>query len=176
MITKINITKQDKFFKREQEFFSGYKKKFVNELTKILLENRDEPFVTDELNIANNFYDALFDFNKDCYEHQLFSLDVLNKNGLKFQYIFASLTQHLVTDFIEYKKSNSSKSVITLIQLCANLQNKLVEMLSSKQETIFDIAPTLEKTKHRMLTRYISAKKRLSSSRTLVPDSPRALK
>lgn len=145
MITKINITKQDKFFKKEHGFFSSYKKKFVNELTKILLENRNEPFVTDELNIANNFYDALFDFNKDCYEYQLFSLDILNKNGSKFQYIFASLTQHLITDFIEYKKSNSSKSVITLIQLCANLQNKLVEILSCKQDIIFDIAPTLEK-------------------------------
>lgn len=148
MITKINIAKQDKFFKTEQEFFHSYKKKFVNELTKILLENRDEPFVSDELSIANNFYDALFDFNADCYEQQLFELGILNKNGLKIEYIFANLTQHMITDFIKFKKKNAASSTVSLIQLCANLQNKLAEVLASKQEIVFDVAPTLEKKKN----------------------------
>jgi c-di-GMP-binding flagellar brake protein YcgR len=148
LITKINIAKQDKFFKTEQEFFHSYKKKFVNELTKILLENKDKPFASDELSIATNFYDALFDFNSDCYEQQLLNLDILNKNSLKIEYVFANLTQHLITDFIKYKNNNETNSIVSLIQLCTNLQNKLSEVLVSKQEMVFDVAPTLEKKKN----------------------------
>jgi len=148
LITKINIAKQDKFFKKEQEFFHTYKKRFVNELAKILLESRDMPFVSDELNIANNFYDALFDFNEDCYEQQLLELDILNKNGSKIEYIFANLTQHMIVDFIKYKKGSTTKSIVMLIQLCTNLQNKLTEVLASKQDILFDIAPTLKKKKY----------------------------
>jgi len=148
LITKINIAKQDNFFKVEQKFFCSHKKQFVNELTKILLEIKQEPYVSDELNIANNFYDALFDYNTDCYEQQLYDLESLNKYGSKIEYIFANLTQHLIVDFIEYKKNITSRSIVTLVQLCANLQNKLAEILLDKQSSVFDIAPTLQKSKN----------------------------
>ncbi len=149
MITKINIAKQDKFFEIERDFFTYYKKQFANELAKILHNAKQNQYCAlNEQSIADNFYDALFDYRVDCYEKHLYCLNALNKNGSNIEYIFSNLIFHLIEAFIDYKKVDASKSVIELIKLCTNLQDKLVEILSIEPSITFDILPSLDKEKN----------------------------
>lgn len=166
LIIKINILKQNKFFKIEQEFFIYHKKAFVNKLANALIDAKKYKYcILDEQIIAKHFYDALFNYKSDCYEKQLYCLKALSKNSSKVKYITSDLLLNLVKDYIEYKKKDASQSIIELFRLCTSLQKKLLKILHEKPHITFDVLPSLDKEKY---IRYLFNESRLNEKIKLI--------
>ncbi len=144
MITEINKIKQNLIFKAEADFFSQHKCNFTQSLVAYLeSENRCGCCLLDNSHIAENFYDALFLPENDCYDKHLCWMKHSNTTNQNIGFFFSSLMYNLLEAFIEYKETKDLKKSIDLIKICAQLQKEILSTLQNKQT--FDVSPYLPK-------------------------------
>lgn len=143
MLTQINRVKLDNFFKREANFFDNYKTKFTQNLAKFLDKNsicEDSNLTYSE--IAENFYEALFNHKKEFYSRHLCWI---RKNPSISMQFFTYLIYELIENFIQNKKTKNKN--IFLIKNLKLLQNYIFES-SREEDDIFDISPYMPKEKN----------------------------
>ncbi len=144
MLTEINRIKQNSIFKKDSDFFSQYKKNFVENLINFLdKENLCKCCLLDKKKIVENFYDALFDPQKDCFDKHLCWISLAYEKNKNIGFFFSSLMYELIESFILYKKSTNFKKSVEFIRICSELQKEILSTLES--EPTFDVSPYLPK-------------------------------
>jgi len=97
--------------------------------------------------MSNDFYDALFDYKVDCYEKQLYCIVDFNKSNSNIDHILSITLYKLIKAFVSYNKNSTSKSTERLIRLCSSFQIEILNTISHKSKTVFDVAPFIKKRK-----------------------------
>ena len=144
MLTEINRIKQSSIFKKETDFFSIYRNHFVEMLINFLdKEDLCKCCLLDKKKIAENFYDALFDPQKDCFDKHLCWMSLAYEKNENVGFFFSSLIYELIESFISYKKSTNFKKSIEFIRICSRLQKEILNTL--KSEPTFDVSPYIPK-------------------------------
>ena len=144
MLTEINRIKQSAIFKNETEFFTQHRSNFTQSIIDYLdSQNICKCCLLDKNRIAENFYDAIFDPKKDCFEKHLCWMKFSNENNKNIGFFFSSLMYNLIEAFMEHKKPKGLKKSMDLIKICANLQKEILSALQSNHT--FDVSPYLPK-------------------------------
>lgn len=143
MLTEINRIKQNPIFKIEADFFKGYKNSFTQSVMNFLNKhNICSCCLLNNDHIAENFYEALFYPQKDCFDKHLCWMKFSDTNNKEVGFFFASLIYKLLETFIEHKEENAKKS-IELLRICASLQKEVLSALDN--DNTFDVSPYLPK-------------------------------
>lgn len=72
MITEINRIKHNPIFKKERAFFQEFKTTFTEKLVEYLTTtNLCRCCIIDKNDTAQNFYEAIFNPDEDCYNRHL---------------------------------------------------------------------------------------------------------
>lgn len=145
MIIEINRIKQNQIFKSESLFFKEYKNIFTEQLVEYLSNvNICKHCIIDKHTIADNFYDAVFDPNEDCFNKHLCWLSNASSTTILF---LCSLMNSMTKEFIDFKKTKGYKQSIELISILESLQNNFLSALSEEDKITFDISPYMPKDK-----------------------------
>jgi hypothetical protein len=144
VITEINRIKQNSIFKKETDFFSQCRDNFIELLIGFLdKENLYQCCLLDKKKVAENFYDALFDPQKDCFDKHLCWINLEYKKNKDLGFFFSTLMYELIESFIVYKQSTDYKKYIEFIGICSSLQKEILSTLNS--DYTFDVSPYLPK-------------------------------
>ncbi|WP_458699828.1 PilZ domain-containing protein [Sulfurospirillum sp. 1307] len=127
MLTQINRIKLDSIFKDEKNFFVNQKEKLVKKILEYIITNDlcKYPFITQE-EVAHEFYDALFSYNKEFYSQHL---SWLKENHFTSMQILSSLMYELLAEYIQEDKTKEQLAHMTktLNSLQKNIANTLVQ-------------------------------------------------
>jgi len=144
MLAEINRIKQNPIFKNETDFFIQYRSNFIQSIIDYLdSQNQCKCCLLSKDRIAENFYDAIFDPKKDCFEKHLCWMKFSNDNNKNIGFFFSSLMYNLLEAFMEHKKEKTSRKSMDLVRICASLQNEILSALNSN--FTFDVSPYLPK-------------------------------
>jgi hypothetical protein len=145
MLTQINRIKQSQIFKNEKDFFEQYKSQFTQSIVNYLdSQNQCKCCILDKQRIAENFYEALFNPQKDCFKRHLCWMQFSNTNNKNIGFFFSSLMYGLIEAYIEYNKAKGLKKSINLIKICSDFQAEILSTLEN--DDVFDVSPYLPKT------------------------------
>jgi len=141
VLTEINRIKQNPIFKNESIFFIQYKENFIQSFTDYIeSDEQSERSFLNKGSIAENFYDAIFDYNKDCFEQHI---DWIKLQSNDIGFIFSSLMYELIEAFMRYKGKTGHEESINLVNICSSLQKEILTALKNK--SVFDVSPYLPK-------------------------------
>jgi hypothetical protein len=141
MSVELNEIKNHSVLEEERKFFLQHKKTFIQTFKYIYKEHYNCPnCILDIEHIANSFYEALYDNEKDCYKKQLCSLFRLKENNIDTGFLYSELTNELIDSFTN---QNLDTAVIipkikSILQVCKKQQAALQEMLSAKECSSFE--------------------------------------
>lgn len=143
MIAEINRIKQNPVFKKEKAFFQKHKTIFTEKLFEYFVkENLCKCCVLDKENISNNFYEAIFNPNEDCYNRHICWLENASAQTVLF---ICSLLNSMTKEFIEDKGTNNYKQAIELITVLEALRDNFFTAISEHDYVTFDVSPHMSK-------------------------------
>lgn len=153
MITEINRIKQSPVFKEEANFFLQHRDIFTQSLL-TFLETKDQykSSFSSTIHIAESFYDAFFDSQRDCFSRHLEWIKLSNDNNIGF--FFSSLIYDLLEAFVVYNGEKNQKQLIALIKACAAIQQEIIN--TTKEKECFDVSPHLQKQEGIIYLRHLS--------------------
>ncbi len=141
MSIQINEIKNHSILEEERKFFLQHKKTFIQTFKYVYKQHYNCPnCILDVDYIANNFYEALYDNEKDCYEKQLCCLFRLKENGQDAGFLYSELTNELIEAF---SNQNIDAYVIVskikaILEVFKKQQYTLAEMLKDKEYSSFE--------------------------------------
>jgi len=143
MITEINRIKHNPVFQREKTFFDEYKTVFTTQLAQYLTQtNVCECCILNSQNIAENFYDSIFNHDKVCFNRHLCWLSNASRDTVLF---LCTLMNSMTKEFIRKQKSNQDQQTIQLITVLESLRDNFFTALSEEDKITFDVSPYLPK-------------------------------
>lgn len=145
MITEINRIKHSPVFKREKAFFDKYKTVFTTQLTHYLTKtktNSCECCMLYAQNIAENFYDSIFNPDKVCFNRHLCWLTNASRDTVLF---LCSLMNAMTKEFIQKQKLHPNQQTIEFMTVLESLQDNFFTALSEQDKITFDVSPDLPK-------------------------------
>jgi len=143
MITEINRIKQNPIFKSEKIFFKEYKDVFTEMLVEYIVKTGlCETCFMDKQDIAENFYDALFDPQEDCFNKHILWLE---NTSIETTLFLCSLMNSIVKAYINYKKTKSYIKSVKLITILEMLKNNLFSAINERDKLTFDVSPYMPK-------------------------------
>jgi len=143
MITEINRIKHNPIFKKEKAFFQEHKAVFTKKLFQYFAKTNLCPCcVLDKENISNNFYEAIFNPDEDCYNRHICWLENASTQTVIF---ICSLMNSMIKEFIKYKNTNNYKQSIELIIVLELFRDNFFTALSEHDYLTFDVSPYMPK-------------------------------
>lgn len=143
MITEINRIKHNPVLRRESTFFNEYRTVFTTQLAQYLTKtNVCECCTLDAQNIAENFYDSIFNPDKVCFNRHLCWLTNASRDTVLF---LCTLINAMVKEFIQKQKLNQNQQTIELMSVFESLRNNFFTALSEEDKITFDVSPYLPK-------------------------------
>lgn len=143
MITELNRIKQNLLFKEEAKFFKLHKLQFTKSLLDFFVKNKlCECCIINKQEIIENFYDALFYQDKDCYNQHLCWL---KSSSIEVSLQVASLMYEMIEAFITFQKAQNKEKTTELVRVLKTLHKNLFTATSEQDSITFDVSPYMPK-------------------------------
>lgn len=164
MKIQINEIHNYPILEEERAFFAKHKKIFIQTFKYVYKQHFNcKNCVLSVDAIANNFYNALYNTEKDIYKKQLCCFFRMKENGLDPGFLYSELTHELINSFTNQERDSLEiiVKIKKIIQVCQRQQILLQEMLNAPE------SGTLENENFNLITNIALQTKEISYFKNL---------